>query len=313
MNPKNKLTSLYLKFREVQKAKSVLLELNDRLSTKSKQLESASKILKKEWKDFESLQNTTITSIFYSILGTKYEKTQKEKSEYLKAQLIHDELLEEKEIIQKQISDKNLFIQQNYHVEKELQEKINENEKLIINSDKIGKAKLLNLNKRILELEAQINEISDVINASTDIRVHLKGLYKDLSSAENWGTFDTLGGGFIATHIKHNHLDNAKSKISRIQVGIENLNREIKDVDEQFTVSINLNIGDGLMFADYFFDGLIFDFIVQNKISSSIDAVKSLIRKINQLDQDFTSLLEDASKDLQTLKSQRKDIIIKNT
>ena len=231
----------------------------------------------------------------------------------MKAKLIHDELLEEKEIIEKQILDYNQFIKQNSFVEKELQLKISENEKIIINSDKLGKEKLLRLNKRILELEADLKEISEVINASADIRIHLMRVYKDLNSAKNWGTFDTLGGGLIATHVKHDHLNEAKRKISRIQFGIENLNREIKDVNQELTVQINLGIANGLKFADYFFDGLIFDITVQNKISSSIQEVKTLNNNLKQLEQHFTSLLENTSKDLNRIESQRKDVIIKYT
>ena len=117
----------------------------------------------------------------------------------------------------------------------------------------------------------------------------------------------------MATHVKHNHLNDAKRKISRIQVEIDNLNREIKDVQQDVRVNINLNIDDCLKFADYFFDGLIFDFTVQNKISSTLNAVRNLIDKLKTLELNFNSLSNDASKELERLKSQRKDAIIQYT
>ena len=48
---------------------------------------------------------------------------------------------------------------------------------------------------------------------------------------------------------------------------IRNLKKELSDVDQ--LVDVDLNISDFLSFADYFFDGIIADWMVQSKIKDA--------------------------------------------
>lgn len=49
------------------------------------------------------------------------------------------------------------------------------------------------------------------------------------------------------------------------------------------STDIDINISSFDTFADYFFDGLIFDWIVQSKINDSLDRVINLDRKVEKL------------------------------
>ena len=53
--------------------------------------------------------------------------------------------------------------------------------------------------------------------------------------------------------------------------------------------NLNINTGDFLSFADYFFDGFIVDWMVQDRINRAKDQVEDAIRRteyiVNQLQQ----------------------------
>ncbi|WP_077368186.1 hypothetical protein [Anaerosalibacter sp. Marseille-P3206] len=49
------------------------------------------------------------------------------------------------------------------------------------------------------------------------------------------------------------------------------------------STDIDINISSFDTFADYFFDGLIFDWIVQSKINDSLNRVINLDRKVEKL------------------------------
>ena len=49
------------------------------------------------------------------------------------------------------------------------------------------------------------------------------------------------------------------------------------------STDIDINISSFDTFADYFFDGFIFDWIVQSKINDSLDRVINLDRKVEKL------------------------------
>jgi hypothetical protein len=77
-----------------------------------------------------------------------------------------------------------------------------------------------------------------------------------------------LGGGMISTAMKHNRIDDARSAIHSAQRSLRQFEKELKDV--QRDVSIHIEIGGLLTFADFFFDGLITDWMVQGRISDSL-------------------------------------------
>ena len=57
--------------------------------------------------------------------------------------------------------------------------------------------------------------------------------------------------------------------------------RSLSDVDQ--LVDVDLNISDFLSFADYFFDGIIADWMVQSKIKDARFQVDKAIRELNRI------------------------------
>ena len=71
--------------------------------------------------------------------------------------------------------------------------------------------------------------------------------------------------------------------------------RELNDV--QMFLNLNLNIGDFLTFADFFFDGLITDYLVQSKINEARKQVWTAIKQVEKFLIDLQKLY-DAQNDL---------------
>ena len=71
------------------------------------------------------------------------------------------------------------------------------------------------------------------------------------------------------------------------------------------STDIDINISSFDTFADYFFDGLIFDWIVQSKINDSLDRVINLDRKVEKL---INILINDLYKLENKLEMVREDI-----
>ena len=49
------------------------------------------------------------------------------------------------------------------------------------------------------------------------------------------------------------------------------------------THNLNLNVSDFLTFADFFFDGLIADWLVQDRINETKDQVEDAIRQVEDI------------------------------
>lgn len=127
----------------------------------------------------------------------------------------------------------------------------------------------------------QKKEVNEALHAIEETLGHLSRAQDYLSSAGNWGLFDMIGGGFITTMIKHGKMNEAERAMAAARNSIRNLKKELSDVDQ--LVDVDLNIIDFLSFADYFFDGIIADWMVQSKIKDARFQVDKAIRELNRI------------------------------
>ena len=104
---------------------------------------------------------------------------------------------------------------------------------------------------------------------------------KNLNSAKNWGMVDMFGGGFLSTMLKHSKIDQAKQNMEQTKYDLRNFSRELNDVN--MACDLNINTNDFLAFADYFFDGIIADWMVQSKIKDARFQVDKAIRELNRI------------------------------
>ena len=127
----------------------------------------------------------------------------------------------------------------------------------------------------------QKKEVNEALHAIEETLGYLSRSQDYLSSAGNWGLFDMIGGGFITTMIKHGKMNEAERAMAAARNSIRNLKKELSDVDQ--LVDVDLNISDFLSFADYFFDGIIADWMVQSKIKDARFQVDKAIRELNRI------------------------------
>ena len=124
-------------------------------------------------------------------------------------------------------------------------------------------------------------EIEEAIAAGERVLLSLNEAKEALLSAGNWGLFDMLGGGLIATFAKHKKIDKANAEIEDAKRDMKVFERELQDVQQ--SIDVDLNIGDFLTFADYWLDGLIVDWMVQSKINKAREQVDAAILKVQMI------------------------------
>ena len=94
-----------------------------------------------------------------------------------------------------------------------------------------------------------------------------------------------FGGGFFSTMLKHSKMDHAKQNMDQAKYDLRNFSRELNDVN--MACDLHIDTGDFLSFADYFFDGFVVDWMVQDRINTAKRQVEEAIRRtesiVNQL------------------------------
>lgn len=121
----------------------------------------------------------------------------------------------------------------------------------------------------------------------------LQGLYvaeDKLKSAGDWGVFDILGGGYFSSYIKHSKIREAEALLKHVKEEMLEFQKELKDVGD--TLDLQIEVGDFLTFADFFLDGFLADYLVQNKISEAREDIEVGIFHVKEILNDLYRRVE---------------------
>ncbi len=124
-------------------------------------------------------------------------------------------------------------------------------------------------------------EMNEAIQAGENALYSLRAAREELQKAGNWGIVDLFGGGFVTNLIKHSKMDNASHLMENAKYDLKKFQKELRDV----TVNTNLSIDCGgfLTFADFFWDGVVADWLVQSKINDAKRQVDDAIAQVEQI------------------------------
>lgn len=281
--------------------------LNQQISEVQRKVDS----LKAQWQleqaDVERLNKAGLTAIFYELIGKKEEKLEREQREalaaaarYQNAKAELDGLWRERESLraeQAQLRDS----ESRYEAAKSARAL-----ELKQSNPELGK-QILELETRLGQVESQKRELREAMTAGHRALETTREVQQELDSAESWGTWDMLGGGGLITQMaKHDHLDSAQSLIHRLQNQLRQFKTELADVEVH--AELHIQIDEFLRFADWFFDGLIVDWTVQEKIEQAKEDVynvtwqiQSFLNRLEQLETDLLRREDQAKEELEKI------------
>ena len=128
-------------------------------------------------------------------------------------------------------------------------------------------------------MKDQYLEINEAYAAGERALESLYAAQDYLRSAGNWGIFDMLGGGFISTMAKRSKMRDANACMEQAQYDLQRFQQELRDVTS--IPGLYLEMDDFLGFADYFFDGLLADLLVQSRIREAQEKVDTAIEQVH--------------------------------
>ena len=124
-------------------------------------------------------------------------------------------------------------------------------------------------------------ETNEALLAGREALRYLNEAADCLNSAGNWGIVDLLGGGLLTTFIKRSKMKDADELVQQARSALKRFQKELTDVEN--IPEFRIETGDFLTFADYFFDGIVADWLVQSKINDSRRQVENAIIKVNYI------------------------------
>lgn len=305
----NELKKLKQEIYRCQNIDTMLKNLREQLQEQEKKQISLEYKLEKENLDVEKFSKMSITNIFYAILGSREDQVEKERREVLAAQLklddVNKQIIETKEQISKFQLERSKVSDATSRYNELYENKYNSLKEMDLGHSE----KILEIENEIASYKSNLKEIKEAIIAGKSVLISLDKVDKSLNSAESWGTWDLLGGGGLITNLaKHDHIDNAKDAVSEVQTRLNRFTTELTDV--KVSSSITIDISGFIKFADFFFDGLISDWIVQSKIRDSQQSVKNVRSEVNKVLNNLLTMENRDKNSLSVLEHKLSQIIL---
>lgn len=262
--------------RKKERLEALLQRAKESLYQEEERLSSLKKVLRKEEKDVKKLEGMSIRKLVYTILGNKEEKLSKEQREFLSAKLKYDECRNAVQVLRDEIESYLSQLSELGDLHYYLEQLLKKKEELVLSSGDKDASKIQENLDKIAQFFIEQNEIREAILAGNNAMDALEAAIEALDEAESMGTWDMLS-------------------------------RELRDVNIEVDLSINISSFD--KFADYFFDGFIADWNVQNKIRQSQDGVNNVLYNVRELVDGLNRRYDDLQFDINQLRAKNREII----
>lgn len=80
---------------------------------------------------------------------------------------------------------------------------------------------------------------------------------------------------------KQSKMNRARESMEQAKFDLRNFSRELNDVS--MACNLDLETDDFLSFADWFFDGFVVDWMIQDRINNARSQVEEAIRRVEQV------------------------------
>jgi hypothetical protein len=274
------LLVLQEKLRAKEKLDGSLREARRSFAAERQRQTELGAVLAKEEADVRRLEGLSLTAMFHELLGSKADRLSKEKQEVIAAKLRYDQAAHEVASLQREVERLEAAIAALGDPETAYARALAEKEARIGGAARDGAARLTG---ELAALNSDIKEIGEAVAAGNDVLAGLDNVIAYFRSASNWGIVDLVGGGIIVTAVKHSKIDRAKAGINDVQNRLGRFKRELADLRTGPDSAWRIEISSFEKFADFLFDGLIFDWIVQSKIQKSLAAAREMRGRVEAM------------------------------
>jgi len=273
-------------------------------------IDTADRKLKRELKDVEDLEKIGIKSLFYKTLGSKEDQLEKERQEYLSAALHYKELTKASKLLEfeKKILSKKTVRLDKLTTKLEALKRSREREILNSGNDSL-KNQLLELSKKLETNSVSNRGVNEALLEGEKSLRHLRNVIAFLRKAKDWGRWDMYSKNRQAGYMKHQAIDKAVQNLTIAQHQLNKFSRELSDLGDNY-ISFNLKMGQFNKFMDFFFDNLISDWIIQQRIKSSLLDIENTYSQVQRIVLDLKKDIDNIQANSDSLLRQKESLLM---
>ena len=250
--------------RKLEASAAELRRQRDTYAARAEELEQA---MQEEQADVDRLEGRSLAAFFYNVVGKMDEKLTKERQEAYAARVKYDAAARELAGAEEDLCRCQAELDTLGDCEVRYAALLREKTQAVKAAGGAVAEQILALEERSAYLESQERELREASAAGQNALSTAEQILESLNSAENWGTWDLVGGGLMADLAKHSRLDDAQESVEYLQSQLRAFRTELADVT--IGADFQVNIDGFLRVADYVFDGIFADWAVLDQINRS--------------------------------------------
>ncbi len=302
-------TDVMIARRRLEKVSRHYNKLTERHARESNDIEILAKALKKEERDVQRLENLGIRSLFSRILGDKEKQLEKERQEYLQVALKYNELTKSLELIEYEMDLLERKLDDKPEVEQRYEKLIERREREILEEGSGAASSLLKISRALDEKQVLLRDIREAIDAGQEAYRLSQRLEKQLKEARDWGQWDMYGSSGKGW-LKHRAIDRARDYLHKVRHALIKFENELRDVYPNAHIDVNVRVERIDSFFDIFFDNLISDWVVQQRIMNALQHATRTKRQVSQALRDLEKEIPSVENEIEDLMKQRERTIV---
>jgi hypothetical protein len=233
-------------------------------------------------RDVERLQGLTATRVMASLLGSRDDKLAREQAELDAGALRLQEAESRLAAVHREIDHVDGRLAALAGVDDEYAALLDEKERYLHGVGDARAPHLLALAEEWGRRQIEGREVAEALQAVVDADVALHDVERALGSAQNWSTWDLLGGGMISSMVKQSRMDDAAAAARRADEHLLTLRHELADLGADRAAPV-LEMTELTRFLDVWFDNVFTDFSVAGRIDRAMGNVGACRARVAQL------------------------------
>ena len=305
------LQRLQQEMMEKERADAKLADLYIQQNELEKKAADLKKIMEDEQEDVDRLNRKSLTAFLYRASGKMEEKLSKEEEEALAAVVKYDSAEKELQAVEEDIAYYEKQASGLPDCKLQYERMLEAKKEEIKESGNIEAGKILEMERQIAAIENRRKEVKEAISAGERARSIAEETLEGLQSAKNWGMVDLIGGGIMSDVIKYDKLKTVKDRTSALQMALRTFRTELADVSSRIEGPLQVEVGEFLHFADYFFDGIFTDWMVYDKIKVSQERAEQTYSQIQGILEQLRKMQEQLHTEEEQKRRELEQIVLK--
>lgn len=289
---------------EKKKLETMLLDLWRQKEELEKKTAELKKVMQEEQEDVEHLNASSLTAFFYRTIGKFEQKLTKKEEEARAAAIKYDTSEASLEAVKQDIKCYQSRLLEIENCDAEYGAALARKTELIKESGIPQAHKILQLEERLEFLQHQEKEVKEALSVGEQALQIGRDVLKDMSQAKTWSIIDMAGGDLISDVIKYSHLDVVQANVKALQLKLRRFRTELADVTKGISGNIDVEIGDFLHLADYFFDGFFVDWMVYDKIKNGKERAEQTCSQLQGVLKQLEKMKNDLEKKQEQVKTE---------